>query len=133
MHEKQAFGVSFVLPESQNSLGRSVQTTIQCHFPDRDINFFRSIMVDSSTKCRPILHKRPDNVPLFDVMLCDGLERLFDFIPIDLCTFIVDGEHFPTSFAEAIVISPMACDVLKCNPMNRTFFLPEHSVDPKTF
>jgi hypothetical protein len=46
---------------------------------------------------------------------------------------MVDGEAFEMSFSEAIVLSPMACDVLKSNPMGRTFKLPEHSVDAKTF
>jgi hypothetical protein len=54
-------------------------------------------------------------------------------MPTDPCTFVVKGESFQTSFAEAVVISPMACDVMKLNPMCCTFTLPENSVDPTTF
>jgi hypothetical protein len=75
----------------------------------------------------------PPKCSPFGALLRNGLDRLFDFVPADLCTFIVNGEHFQTSFAEAIVLSPMACDVLKFNPMGRTFDISTHSVDAKTF
>jgi hypothetical protein len=69
----------------------------------------------------------------FDAILRDGWTRLFEFVPANSWTFIVDGQLFETNFAEAVVLSPIAYETLKCNPLTRTFELPEHSVDAKTF
>jgi hypothetical protein len=43
------------------------------------------------------------------------------------------GQALETNFAEAVVLSLMAYETLKCNPIIRPFELPEHWVDPKTF
>jgi hypothetical protein len=75
----------------------------------------------------------PPNSSPFDAIVRDGFSRLIEFVANDPFTFVVDGERFELTTAEAILLSPIASDALKCNPMNRTFELPQGSIDPKSF
>jgi hypothetical protein len=65
--------------------------------------------------------------------LKDGIDRLLELVPCEEFTFIVKGESLKTTLSEAVLISPIPCERLKTDPMNREFCFGSDSIEKKQF
>jgi hypothetical protein len=63
----------------------------------------------------------------------DGIDRLMDFVAHDSFTFIVEGEHHASTFAEAISLSPIVHESLRSNPLHTAFVFRGTSIKSATF
>jgi hypothetical protein len=61
-------------------------------------------------------------LPFFAVVQ-DGLTRLFEFIGSERFTFLVNGEKYDSTVAEAILVSPSVSEALKQDSTIRTFII----------
>jgi hypothetical protein len=73
------------------------------------------------------------NFSPFYTSLQDALDRLLEFIPPNSFTFCVKGEALPSTFREAITISPKVSELLRFNPMTPCFTISEDSIDSNDF
>jgi hypothetical protein len=63
----------------------------------------------------------------------DGIDRLMDLIKHESFTFVVNGEKFESTIAEAITLSPAIHESMKPNPLQAMFEFPRDSVKSSDF
>jgi hypothetical protein len=61
--------------------------------------------------------------PSFYAMIETRLKRMLEFMKSDCFTFVVTGEHFESTVAEIILISPVICDILRRDVGTHSFVL----------
>lgn len=69
------------------------------------------------------------NCLFFNAIWQDGLTRLFDVVKSDIFTFIVNGSHFESTVAEAVVLSPAVYEILRRDASERTFTISDSGIE----
>jgi hypothetical protein len=69
----------------------------------------------------------------FYAILQDGLTRLFEVVKSDEFRFIVNGDSFESSVAEAVLISPTIHEVLQNDQSRRTFVISGDKIGSNDF
>jgi hypothetical protein len=69
----------------------------------------------------------------FDTIVENGLKHMLDFVKSNSFTFIVNGYHFESTVAEAILISPAVYETLLQDPSVSTFSISDSEIDSKDF
>jgi hypothetical protein len=69
----------------------------------------------------------------FHAVLQNGIDRLLELLQPQDFSFVVKGEHFKSTLAEDVLISPIISECLKSDPTLREFYFPTDSLDPTLF
>jgi hypothetical protein len=62
-----------------------------------------------------------------------GLKRMFEFVKSDCFTFVVNGQQFESTIAEAVLISPAVCDLLRRDTSARSFVISSSDIESNDF
>jgi hypothetical protein len=73
------------------------------------------------------------NLSPFHTVLRNGFERMLELCPSKPFVFTMNGEEFPTTLAEAILLSPKVCELQRSNPQNSGFYFASGSIQAKDF
>jgi hypothetical protein len=65
----------------------------------------------------------------FYAILQDGLERMLSVLKSDNFTFVVNGQVFESTVAEAVLLSPKVHETLRFDAGNRTFVISSDIID----
>jgi hypothetical protein len=69
----------------------------------------------------------------FYAILQNGLERMFSVLKSDNFTFVVNGQVFESTVAEAVLLSPKVHETLRLDPDSRTFVISSDIIDSSSF
>jgi hypothetical protein len=58
-----------------------------------------------------------------------GLKRMVEFVKRNCFTFVVNGEHFESTIAEKVLISPAICDILRCDADAHSFAISSSDIE----
>jgi hypothetical protein len=71
--------------------------------------------------------------PPFYAIMETGLKRMLEFVKSDCFTFTVNGEYFESTIAEAVLISPAVCDILRRDAGMRSFVISSSDIESNDF
>jgi hypothetical protein len=69
----------------------------------------------------------------FYAIVEDGLNHMLEFMKSDCFTLVLNGEHFESTFAEAVLISPVIYDILRRDAGTRSFIVSSFDIESNDF